>query len=363
MDIQEYLQEKEKRLEKGAGRSGLRDMRVFDFNYIPQRPLMREELKPVIDAILRYTKTGIANHLLIVGSRGCGKTLSILYLRQIFEGKGTQTLYANCRTHNTSYKIIAHLLGVQARGVSFDELAARFVDRFPDKTIVFLDEVDLLSEKNDRKKEILYFLSRAQPNYMTVLLSNSPKWANTLDESIQSTLQPELIYFRPYTALELGQILRHRAEAGVRGAPKRVLKEIGALTAKYTNSDVRVAIKTLYYWAVEPETRLDDNFQRARRDVVVEVVRNLNDKNLLILKAAAGADRTVKDVYGLYRRLCTRHKEEPFSYVYFYSSLSYLQSLGLILLVSTKVRRTYTKVMQLTFAPEILDALWRLRFA
>lgn len=75
MDIQDYVREKEKRFEKSANR--LRDMRVFDFNYLPEQPLMRSELKPVIDALLRYEKTGIANHLLIVGSRGCGKTVSV----------------------------------------------------------------------------------------------------------------------------------------------------------------------------------------------------------------------------------------------------------------------------------------------
>ena len=63
MEIEEYLREKEKHLEKGMSR--IRDFRVFDFNYIPERPLMRKELHPVLDALLRYQKTGVANHLLV----------------------------------------------------------------------------------------------------------------------------------------------------------------------------------------------------------------------------------------------------------------------------------------------------------
>ncbi len=74
MDILDYVKAKEKTLGKGVRR--LRDPRVFEFNYIPDKPLMRDELKPVIDGLVRYSKTGIANHILIVGSRGCGKTLS-----------------------------------------------------------------------------------------------------------------------------------------------------------------------------------------------------------------------------------------------------------------------------------------------
>ena len=359
MDIGRYLVEKEGRFSKSAAR--LRDPRVFDFNYVPNEPLMRRELGPVVDALVRYAKTGIANHMLIVGSRGCGKTVSMLYLQHLFKQRSLQFLYANCRTHNTSYKILAALLGVRARGVSFAELAEQFAERYPENTVVVLDEVDLLSEK-DKNKDILYFLSRSRRNYMAVLLSNSPKWASGLDDSVQSTLQPELIYFRPYTPSELCAILGQRATLGVVHTPKAVVDNIAALTVKYTNADVRVAIKTLYYWAIERETGLNQNFQRARRDVVVDVVSNLNDKSLLILKSAAGGERTVKDVYQTYRRLCARYKEEPFSYVYFYSTLSYLQSLGLILLISTKVRRAYTKILQLTFPAEILDSVWGARF-
>jgi len=49
--------------------------------------------------------------------------------------------------------------------------------------------------------------------------------------------------------------------------------------------------------------------------------------------------------------------EEPFSYMHFYSNLSYLQSLGLVVLISTKVQRTYANRIQLTFDPSILGAV------
>jgi Cdc6-like AAA superfamily ATPase len=162
---------------------------------------------------------------------------------------------------------------------------------------------------------------------------------------------------------ELRQILGQRAKEGLDSASDEVLAKISALTTKYTNSDARVALKTLYYWAVEPKTPLEDNFQKARRDLVAEVVKNLNDKSLLILRAAGAEETPVKVVYENYRRLCRQYREEPFSYVHFYSSLAYLQSLGLILLTSTKIRRSYTKLLQLTFPVDVLDAVWRYRFA
>ena len=70
----------------------------------------------------------------------------------------------------------------------------------------------------------------------------------------------------------------------------------------------------------------------------------------------------VKQIYERYRRLSAEAREEPFSYVYFYSNLSYLQSLGLVVLVSTKVRRTYTNQVQLLFSPELFSSVWHARF-
>jgi Cdc6-like AAA superfamily ATPase len=126
---------------------------------------------------------------------------------------------------------------------------------------------------------------------------------------------------------------------------------------------VRVAIKTLYLWALEPTVPLKENFEKARRDIMFDVVKDLNDKNLLILKAALSQqDGFVKDIYETYKRISVQFNEDPFSYVYFYSNLSYLQSLGLVLLISTKVNRTYANRIQLTFDPSILATLWNMRF-
>jgi Cdc6-like AAA superfamily ATPase len=278
------------------------------------------------------------------------------------EKGGLKFAYVNCRHHNTSFKILASLLAVEPRGYGMDELWQRFVSSFKSKTVFILDEVDLMSEK-DRHKDILYLISRSPNNYMAVLLSNNPKFINNLDESTRSTLQPEIIHFRSYNALELQRILTDRAKTGLKSAPAKIINEIAAMTVKSTNSDVRVGIKTLYRWALEPEMPLRETFENARRDILVDVVKDLNDKNLIILMAAmVRSDGYVKDVYKEYCRISVQHKEEPFSYMHFYTNLSYLQSLGLIALISTKIHRTYTNRTQLTFDQSIFEAIWSARF-
>lgn len=362
MDIAEYLERKAKRLEHGHRR--IRDYRVFDFNYVPEKPVMREEIQPVADAVLRYMKTGIPNHLLVVGSRGSGKTLLVRSLAQALlrDKSAPRFLHVNCRHHNTSFKILADVLQVRPRGYALDELWAQFQDRYPGHLVLVLDEVDLLSEK-DRNKDILYLLSRSEKNYMTVMLSNNPRFHSTLDGSIKSTLQPEMVHFKNYDARQILDILRQRSDLGLKSRDEGFLNHIAALTVRNTNSDVRVAIKTLYYCAVEPERGVEGNFDRARRDIATDIVNDLNDKNLLILKAVQTAkEPNVKVVYGHYRRLSESCHETPFSYVYFYSNLSYLQSLGLIVLVSTKVGRSYTNRIQTLFDTEVLETVWQARF-
>jgi Cdc6-like AAA superfamily ATPase len=361
MDIDQYLSQRRASLTESADR--ICNFEVFDFNYVPQKPLMRQEVKPVIDALLRYQQTGIANNVLILGSRGSGKSVLARYLMNLMARQGPLAFaYANCRQHNTSVKVLASLLGLRPRGCSLDELWQKFEDTHHGRVVFVLDEVDLLSEK-DRHKDILYFVSRSARNYMAILLSNNPKFLNLLDESIQSTLQPEIVHFRNYDATEIEQILLGRALTGLKTITEPILGQIAALTARSTNSDVRVAIKTLYLWALEPQVLIAEHFEKARRDIMFDVIKDLNDKNLLILKAVLDEpDGFAKDVYQSYRRTSVRVHEEPFSYMHFYSNLSYLQSLGLIVLISTKVHRTYTNRIQLTFDPNILETIWTLRF-
>jgi len=361
MRITDYLDSKSK--EVNSSRRHVRNFRVFDFSYIPDEPLMRDEAKPIIDACLRYLASRIPNHLLVFGSRGSGKTLMLRYLgRLLTQRHDARILYVNCREHNTSFKILAHLLHVQPRGCSQDELWHRFTRLYAAPTIIILDEVDLISDK-DRRRDILYLLSRCPKGYMTVLLSNHPRFLSTLDESVRSSLQPELIHFRNYDAEQIQKILLHRALRGLRRSRRPVIDRIAALTTRLTNSDVRVAIKTLYYTAIEQTDQVQHVFDRARRDLVTDLVSDLNDRCLTMLRATAMlTEPLVKTAYERYRQLSAQLHVEPFSYMYFYTNLSYLQSIGLVMLLSTKVGRTYANRIQLLFDPGILDAIWHMRF-
>jgi Cdc6-like AAA superfamily ATPase len=361
VEIESYLA---KRIQTLKTRSSVvLDFRVFDFSYVPQKLLMRGEAEPIIDALVSYARTGIPQNLVVLGSRGCGKTLLMRYLQPVLKEKvGLEILYANCRNDNTSFKLLAGFVGASRRGNSLQELYQRFEARFTGRTVVVLDEVDLISKK-DPNKDILYFLSRSHRTYMVICLSNNPRLLGDLDSSVRSSLQAEVLYLKNYDATQIAKILALRAQAGLREWKESQLNKIAALTAQRTNSDVRVAIKTLFYAVTGEGSDIVENFDRAQRDIYFDLISDLTDRNLLILRAAQLCpEKFVKKVFKRYEELSRNHGEASFSYVYFLNNLAYMQSLGLIMLLQTKVNRSYTSTVSLLFSDQVLDNIFRMRF-
>jgi Cdc6-like AAA superfamily ATPase len=341
----------------------IKDFGVFDFDHVPDQPLLRKEADQLIDELVNYKVTGIPTHHFIVGSRGSGKTLTLRFLERLFTTEAKLKFhYANCRQHNTSFKILTHLLGLPPRGLALGEVFDMFERQATEGTVVLLDELELMSPK-DSGMEILYLLSRSEQPFMVIMLSNSPQVLKELDAATRSSLQPVPVHFRNYNAQQMQEILQHRAERGLHRWDEAVLAEIGALTTKLSNADARLAIKTLQYSVTGRGKDLRACFDRARRDLVVDLINDLADPILSILWAVGTSPIDfAKAIYERYCRFSQGIQEKPFSYFYFYSNLSYLQSVGLVALVSTKQGRTYTNRVILTFDGAVVRESAALRF-
>jgi Cdc6-like AAA superfamily ATPase len=184
-----------------------------------------------------------------------------------------------------------------------------------------------------------------------------------LDASTKSSLQPITVYFKNYDARQLREILHGRAKHGLIKSNNGSLAQIAAMTTKKTNGDARVAIKTLYYTVTETEAEIGACFEKARKDIIIDMINDLSDPILMILHAVTSTKSDfAKDIYTRYCQISLHQNERPFSYVYFYSNLSYLQSMGLVALIATKVGRTYANRVMLTFDEPILEPIYKLRF-
>ena len=399
MDIQDYMARQRGLIEQQS--RYVKAYRVFDFSYVPSQPMIRPETKQLVDDLLRFELTGVPSNALVLGSRGSGKTLTLKHLCEVMPNQSSLVMrYVNCRHHNTSHRILAHLLGGRCQGLSLGELYERFIDTHTEHRLcLVLDEVDLMSPK-DRRREVLYLLSRSETPVMLILLSNNHKVTDQLDAATRSSLQLTTRLFRNYTPEQIEAILKSRAEAGLRVWDAGSLRQIAALTVRLTHADARVAIKTLFYLVTrnmpmdsmdvkhsEPEKQANSResahepaehkaslpgaragavaeaFESARHDIVQDMIQDLSDALLLILRAVVyGESRLAKDTYERYCRFSKEMHEPPFSYVHYYASLAYLQSCGLVALISTKTGRAYTNRVEATFDGNVVEPIVKARF-
>ena len=66
-------------------------------------------------------------------------------------------------------------------------------------------------------------------------------------------------------------------------------------------------------------------------------------------------------MFRTYEQLSQDAGEASFSFVYFLNNLSYMQSLGLVMLMQTKVNRAYTSKVSLLFSERVLDSICGIR--
>ncbi len=200
------------------------------------------------------------SNVFIYGLTGTGKTAVTKYvLRKLYEKakKKIEFTYVNCRQNDTSYRVLAELarsIGVRVpfTGLATSEVMKRFLDGLERKArilIVVLDEIDHLVKKHG--DDVLYFLTRINEQLsrsrVTIIgITNDLKFMEFLDARVKSSLGEEELVFPPYTATELEDILRKRAEEALHSDVLHggVIPTVAAIAARQ-NGDCRLALDLL----------------------------------------------------------------------------------------------------------------------
>ena len=113
--------------------------------------------------------------------------------------------------------------------------------------------------------------------------------------------------------------------AGLRSWEEGELAKIAALAAQRTNLDIRVAIKTLFYAVTDQTSDIEASFDQAQRDVFIDLISALNDRNLLILRAVQKcAEILVRRTIDVYERISDGAGVSAFSYPYYMNNLAYM---------------------------------------
>jgi cell division control protein 6 len=211
-----------------------RDKGVFSAEFAPERILLREaelhQLERVMGDIYRKA---LPRQLLVVGSFGIGKTLTIKWLHQKLpedarsKNLRLRSVYVNCKAHDTDTKIVKRLVD-ELSDLELDK-GSRACEPFTmlermckklDWVLVILDDVDnLLRRVHAAYEKLLFMPSRLIPNLHYTMITNDldlPQWIiQNVPFAIQETLSHETITFPPYDAEQLKKILHDRAELGL----------------------------------------------------------------------------------------------------------------------------------------------------
>jgi cell division control protein 6 len=189
--------------------------------YLPLNLPHREgQIKLISENLSLLLKNSKPMNIFIYGPPGVGKTVVAKFILREFEQySGIKNIYINCWQYNTSFAVLSEIgitIGafVSRRGWAKDEIFSRIVQTMENNRlnlIIVLDEIDQLI-KNDAS--VLYDLLRIE-NYTKqkislIFISNDKYVFRNVEDRIKSSLNLEEIEFKPYTFLEMKDIVEQR---------------------------------------------------------------------------------------------------------------------------------------------------------
>jgi len=222
--------------------------------YLPLNLPHREgQIKLISENLSLLLKNSKPMNIFIYGPPGVGKTaVAKFILREFEQYSGIKNIYINCWQYNTSFAVLSEIgiaIGafVSRRGWAKDEILSRIVKTMENNRlnlIIVLDEVDQLIK---RDSNVLYDLLRIE-NYTKqkiglIFISNDKYVFRNVEDRIKSSLNLEEIEFKPYTFLEMKDIVEQRMKEAFVAYEEGVSALVAAKAAE--KGDVRIALEIL----------------------------------------------------------------------------------------------------------------------
>ncbi len=321
---------------------------------MPDKLPFRERELDMLEATIRAITGRLSGVAYILGRPGLGKTVISLRFAQSVSERGAVPLYVNCRKYRSSSLVMSKILrllnkGFPERGLSFSELVLMLEESLKDlhqDILIILDEIGYVRDGGD----LIYSLFRVNegteiPPPAIIMISREwmPKYL--LDRSILSFIKMR-IRLDPYREEELLEILRYRAQLGLRSGSytKDVLSMIAGIAAPH--GDARYAINILYQSASIAESSssekiLPEHVREALSSEVPLVDRgvllslDIHEKLLLmaatrLLEKSHAPQVPIGKVEEEYRVLCESYDVPHLKHTALWRRVKSLDSAGLI---------------------------------
>jgi cell division control protein 6 len=360
-----------------------RDPEVFEIDYVPEQFDHREtQMRELAFQIKPGLRGGRPLNTICRGLPGTGKTTSVRKLFAQIEESTTKLIpvYINCQIDNTKFaifsqiyqKISGHL--PPTSGTSFKQIfdaVSRILQKEEAVLLVALDDANYLLYENEINR-VLYALLRAHESYpgtrigvITIISDLSVDLSREVDPRVASVFRPTEIYFPPYSADEVRDILTERVLTGLYPGvlPDTMLDLVIEQTMK--SGDLRVGLDLLKRAALNAEKdarrRIEEDdvcraYQISKYLHLTFTLRTLKteEKNLLGTIAAMSIDGEEMNAGEVYNRV---KKEKKLGYTRFHEIVKKLDAMRLINL-DYREGRGRTRVITLRYEPQrVLELL------
>src|SRR6056297_3087343 len=204
-------------------------------------------------------------NVMIYGKTGTGKSLVSKHVCQraqnaAQDGVEIGTAYIDCAEDKTETQAISSLaaklndesatgITVPYTGLStskYYKLLWKALDEQFDSVIFILDEIDLMDDDS-----VLMKLSRAEEagkidcSIGIIAIGNKVQYVNNLNERVKSSFQHKELFFNPYDANQLREIMLNRRDAFQDGVLSDDVIPLAAAFAAQEHGDARKAIDIL----------------------------------------------------------------------------------------------------------------------
>ena len=316
------------------------DRSVLLSSFVPENILHRDkEVNQIVNILAPALKHEKPSNLFVYGNTGTGKTLTIKHITDnmakiALERKiPLKIIYTNCklkRIADTEYRLIAQLSSffgrsIPATGLPTDEVYKIFYDSVEKENstiLLVLDEIDQLIKKTG--DNVLYNLTRIneelKKSQIAILgISNNTTFMESVDLRVKSSLSEEDVFFSPYNALEMQDILKERASRAFKEniIETGVIEKCAAYAAR-EHGDARKAIELLRVAGETAErarhkkislVHIDEAEDKLEKEKIFDVVKTQPKQFQAVLLSiisikASNPYAYTGEIYDSYKRLC-----------------------------------------------------------